>query len=526
MKPPSPYSSRLAASAVVATLAALAAPALAQPNEPTLGAERSLTRRLADGEELRRSIPQLVQIGRELFDAMWTVEEGGGRPLTKGTGAPLADPDSPLVFPRAFNRVSAPDANSCAGCHNLPRSGGGGDIVANVFVLGQRFDFASFDATDPVPTRGGLREDGLSVGLQDVADSRATVGMFGSGYIEMLARQMTDDLRRLRDRLAPGSGTELVTKGVSFGRLSRLADGSWDTSEVEGLAAPSLATGGPEAPPSLTLMPFHQAGAVISLRQFSNNAFNHHHGIQTTERFGAGDPDGDGYTREMSAAEVTAVTLYQATLPPPGRVIPRDPAIEDAVENGERRFAEIGCADCHVPALPLDDWGWYFTEPNPYNPPGNLRPGDVEPVVVNLNSRVLPGPRLREEDGVTWVPAFTDLKLHDITSGPDDPNREALDMTQPAGSDEFFAGNSRFLTKKLWGAANERPYFHHGMYTTLRQAILAHAGEALGSRQAFETLSEYDRDSIIEFLKTLQVLAPDAPSLVVDQEGRPRRWPR
>ena len=51
-------------------------------------------------------------------------------------------------------------------------------------------------------------------------------------------------------------------------------------------------------------------------------------------------------------------------------------------------------------------------------------------------------------------------------------------MQWPAGSPAFFAGNSRFLTRKLWGAANEPPYFHHGKYTTMREAIHAHAGEA------------------------------------------------
>ena len=30
-------------------------------------------------------------------------------------------------------------------------------------------------------------------------------------------------------------------------------------------------------------------------------------------------------------------------------------------------------------------------------------------------------------------------------------------------------GNCRFLTKRLWGAANEPPFFHHGLFTTLRQ---------------------------------------------------------
>ena len=31
-------------------------------------------------------------------------------------------------------------------------------------------------------------------------------------------------------------------------------------------------------------------GRVASLREFTNNAFNHHHGIQSQERFGPDDP--------------------------------------------------------------------------------------------------------------------------------------------------------------------------------------------------------------------------------------------
>ena len=110
---------------------------------------------LQDGEEFSLPLSALLIHGKLLFDANWTEQEGGGRPLTKGTGRPLADPSRPLTGLRAFNRVSAPDANSCAGCHNAPYgiSGGGGDVVTNVFVLGQRFDFATFDprrhAADP-----------------------------------------------------------------------------------------------------------------------------------------------------------------------------------------------------------------------------------------------------------------------------------------------------------------------------------------------------------------------------------------
>lgn len=493
-----------------------------------IGREVAIPAHLQDGQEFQVSLRDLLAHGKQLFTANWTSQEGGGRPLTKGTGAPLSDPFDPLVFPRNFNRLSAPDANSCAGCHNVPFGipGGGGDIVANVFVLGQRFDFATFDHGDTTLTKGALDERGHPVILQTLANSRATLSMFGSGFIEMLARQMTADLQALRDVTPPGESRSLVSKGIAFGRIARHPNGTWNVSGVEGLPAKSLVPTDPQGKPSLVLRPFHQAGAVVSLREFTNNAFNHHHGIQPTERFSLStDPDGDGFVNELTRADVTAATLFQATLAVPGRVIPNDPDIEQAVVVGEQRFADIGCTGCHVPSLPLRNQEWVFTEPNPFNPPGNLQPGAAATLAVDLTSERLPRPRLTPKDGVVYVPAFTDLKLHDICAGPEDPNAEVLDMNQPPGSPGFFAGNRKFITRKLWGVANEPPFFHHGQFTTLRQAVLAHSGEALASRQAFEALGEDEQDALIEFLKTLQVLPPGTHHLIVDEKGRRKSWP-
>jgi CxxC motif-containing protein (DUF1111 family) len=228
----------------------------------------------------------------------------------------------------------------------------------------------------------------------------------------------------------------------------------------------------------------------------------------------------------MTRGDVTAASNYQAQLAVPGRVIPNDPEIEAAIRTGAETFRAIGCSDCHVPSLPLTDHGWIYTEPNPYNPPGNLQPGDAQPIAINLTRWWLDRPRLGvSHQGVVWVPAFTDLKLHDITAGPNDPNREPLDQTHPAGSPEFFAGNPMFLTRKLWGVANEPPYFHHGQYTTLRQAVEAHHGEAESQHQQWSALSSSERDSIIEFLKSLQVLRRGSRFRVVDEHGRRKFWP-
>src|SRR6185369_17518396 len=96
------------------------------------------------------------------------------------------------------------------------------------------------------------------------------------------------------------------------------------------------------------------------------------------------------------------------------------------------------------------------------------------------------------------VPAYTDLKLHDITDPKDPAEAEPLDMNWFVWSPKFSDGNRRFLTKRLWGAANEPPYFHHGLFTTMRQAILAHNGEAVAERTAFQNLTAHERDCVIE----------------------------
>ena len=528
-----------AAAALAAALAALAWLAVAAAGGTAdggpggkaagtvVGREVSVPRHLADGEELTLPAAELIAHGELLFDAVWTVQEGAGRPRTKGTGEPLSDPEAALSFPRNVNRISGPDASSCADCHHVPfgTSGGSGGVATNVFVLAQRFDF--FELSDQaVPLRSSRDESGRRVGLGRAGNFRATTGMFGTGYLEALARQMTADLQEIRDSLEAGESAPLVSKGISFGILRRIADGRYDTDGVEGLAPSSLATWGADGPPSLIVAPFHQSGTVASLREFTVSALNHHHGIQAVERFGDGrDPDGDGVADELTRADVTALVLFQAALPVPGRVIPRDPAVEEAVLRGEELFARIGCARCHVPELPLEGDGHLFVEPGPFNGERVLGQGSGPARAIDLNDPALPPPRLSRHGDATWVPAFTDLKLHDITTGPDDPNREPLDINHRPGSAPFFAGNGRFLTKRLWGAANQPPYFHHGAFTTLREAVLAHAGEAHAEADAFRALAAADRDRVIEFIKTLQVLPPGTRARVVDETYAPRPWP-
>ena len=127
---------------------------------------------------LNEPLNRVFSLGQQIFVTNFNACDGAGRPASTGTGA--ARTADPVLGPRN-TRVSGPEADSCAGCHNQPQPGGAGDFVANVFVLAQ--------AADPV-SRIILNEDFSNTWLE-----RNTLGMFGSGAIEMLGREMTTDLQ-------------------------------------------------------------------------------------------------------------------------------------------------------------------------------------------------------------------------------------------------------------------------------------------------------------------------------------------
>ena len=81
--------------------------------------------------------------------------------------------------------------------------------------MGQRNPFVNFDG-DPV-------ENGPNQTLKTVGNERNTVSVYGAGFIELLAREMTADLHALRaSALSRASSAgreatvELVTKGGSL----------------------------------------------------------------------------------------------------------------------------------------------------------------------------------------------------------------------------------------------------------------------------------------------------------------------
>jgi hypothetical protein len=414
----------------------------------------------ADIESGRVSFQEVVRHGEKLFTAVFNRLDGQGRPNTSADGKPR--------FPQAaMARMLGPDSHSCASCHNRPYVGGGGDFATNVF-------------TGPEGS--------------EIFSERMTVSLFGSGPIEALALEMTRELQGIRIAAINKAflsirdvPAHLTSKGIDFGNIVAHPDGTVDTAGVRGVS------------PDLVVRPFHQNGAAVSLRQFTNEGMNQHIGMQSQELFGIDtDPDGDGVANELTVGDLTAISLFQAQLGAPGRVMPADPEKRRAAEIGESLFASIACTDCHVPVMKLDRR--VFQEANPFNPEWKIPFAVAKPVGFDMTTdgefpRLEPTP-----DGGALVRAYTDLKRHSLCDDADQffCNEK---LVQPG------IAASTFLTRKLWDIGSSMAFGHRGDLSTISEAIEHHAGEARPSLTRYQSLSPYERAAIVEFLKTLQVPA-------------------
>jgi hypothetical protein len=149
----------------------------------------------------------------------------------------------------------------------------------------------------------------------------------------------------------------------------------------------------------------------------------------------------------------------------------------------------------------LDDR--YFCEPYGLNPAGTL--SDTSKAVCFDMTRDGPKPRLERAGRGAIVRAFTDLKRHVICDA---------EVSHYCNEKKVQAGVpiDQFITRKLWDVGNQAPYGHRGDLTTLTEAIEAHGGEGRVSRDAFIALPQADKDDLIEFLKSMQIV-PDGSSL-------------
>lgn len=425
----------------------------------------------------KTELDSLRTTGEALFGANFTTLDGVGRPQ-----ATQAIDPTRRKHPReqVFFRTAGPDAGSCGACHNQPALGGAGDFVTNVFAS-EGFESADFDSLDP-----------------QFSSERGTNHLFGAGLVELLAREMSHELQSIRaEALARARAEEAVvrrkleTKGVEFGFITAEPDGSVNLDDLDGVDT------------DLVIRPFSQKGVMTSLRQFTINAMNQHHGMQSDERFGArwtgsADFDGDGVSGEMSAVDVSALVAWQATLQVPVRKVPDVDGWAGAAARGEASFTDFGCTVCHRPALPLESLS--FADPGPFDLAGTLNDRQVaETAIYEVGLMDWAAALPRDEQGRVLVPLFGDLKRHVMTDNQIDALGNEL-------LSQRFVDRNIFQTAELWGVGSTGPYGHRNDFSSLNDIILAHGGDGRAARDAYAAAADADKSALIAFLKTLVII--------------------
>jgi mono/diheme cytochrome c family protein len=428
-----------------------------------------------------------IRRGRQLFQRKFTRDQGQGPNVGDGKG----EIGTTVT-------IGAGLADSCAACHGRPRgsAGFGGDV-----------------ATRP--------------------DSRDAPHLFGLGLKEMLADEITGDLRAIRAQAiaeARSSGKSvtkpLTSKGINYGVITANPDATVDTSHIEGID------------PDLRVRPFFHHGGTISIREFIAGALQAEMGLQAVDaelahasRGGrivtpsgmvldgsldkieapptdnpTADPDGDGVPNEIPASLVDFLEFYLLNYFKAG-------AHEQTwtTRLGRRTFESIGCVKCHIPDLQINR---------------DRRVADVEtvfdPVKGVFNNLFATATALHQvvEDG-SGHPAqkppklqpflvrniFTDFKRHDLG---------------PAFHERDYDGTIRkqILTTALWGVGSTPSYGHDGRSINLREVILRHGGEAQAAREAFARLLPTYQSAVIEFLNSLIIFPPDDTASNLDPGDR------
>jgi Di-haem oxidoreductase, putative peroxidase len=418
-----------------------------------------------------------IRRGRQLFQRKFTRLQGQGANEKDGVG----DIDNDIG-------IGAGLSDSCALCHGRPRgsAGAGGNVV-----------------TRP--------------------DSRDAPHLFGLGLKEMLADEMTTDLRSTRDlavmlakQLKRPMTLKLETKGVRFGSITGNPDGSVDCSKVQGVDS------------DLRIRPFFAQGGTISIREFIVGALHNEMGLEASA-----DPDllaasagGRVVTPSGMVLDGSKDKISPPPAPDPDNGNEIDPAIVDHLEfyllnyfkpghgessavadQGRKVFNRVGCSSCHVADLTINQ---------------DRRVADVEtvydPIRGIFNSLfATAAPLYREVDDGTGLPhlklplansfvvtdIFTDFKRHDVGPTFYERNWDGTMQTQ-------------FLTRPLWGVGSTGPYGHDGRSMTLNDVILRHGGEAQVSRDNYAALRSNEQMALQAFLNSLILFPPDDTASTLD----------
>ncbi|MGA1874792.1 MAG: di-heme oxidoredictase family protein [bacterium] len=402
--------------------------------------------------------------GLRIFSTPFNKLDGyGDGPLDPNEGDPILLGNRPtLQHNGTFLRVNGLDGQSCLECHFIGRNstipatfgiGGTSGPVANAIQMPSFIDVAEMNPGD---------FNGRFINPPQ---------LFGIGGIELVAREMTAELQKLKAEAIsnPDTPVSLNVKGVCFGTITADGDGNIDPNGIIGIDD------------DLVVRPFGRKGEFFRVRDFDLTALQFHFGMQPVEVVGAGvDADNDCVPDEILIGEVSAIHIFVTTLPKTLIEKPTPKILE-----GYKLFRQIGCTYCHTPFFVTESRILTYSYPEDATDP-------TADIYDQANLTAAAGFRPAPSGGLI-VQAFSDFKRHDMGPGL----AESFDL-----ADEQM--NREFISASLRGVRDTAPYLHDGRATTITEAILMLGGEAQTARDTFADLNQADKDKLIAFLYSLR----------------------
>lgn len=468
------------------------------PNTANAGIAKSLLQQIGMGRGnaatpdssafiISRDPFRSIRRGRQLFQRKFLRSQGVG-PLVNDS---VGDLEVTLA-------IGAGLSDSCASCHGRPRgsAGFGGDV-----------------ATRP--------------------DSRDAPHLFGLGLKEMLADEITADLRAVRDSAKTQAQQtnqnvtrQLNSKGINYGRITAFPNGTFDMSQVTGVDS------------DLRVKPFFHHGETVSIREFVVGAFNDEMGLQSVDpdlmsaHNGAmittpagmvldgskdlvkapptdnpsADMDGDGIVNEIPTSVVDHMEFYLLNY-----FKPATHEQTNDTRHGRDVFEQIGCAQCHIPDLQINRDRRVADVETVYDPQRgvfNSLFATATPLFNSVSdSSGYPAVKQPKLQSFLVRNIFTDFKRHDL--GPNFHERDYNGTVR-----------TKFMTTPLWGVGSTPPYGHDGRSINLAEVILRHGGEAQAARNAFANLPQSKKSRMLDFLNTLILFPPDDTASNLDPGNR------
>jgi CxxC motif-containing protein (DUF1111 family) len=418
---------------------------MARPRIPRLSVSRPLLLFLIGFASVAAEADRVPIVNVTQPDSPPTEAPAGFDNLTNGF---LSQPDFDLAR-ATFNEIvpfekgvgPLMNALACGECHASPVAGAASQI--NNLRAG-RLNGSNF-----VEHAGGslIQDRAVDVSIQEHVASNDSVRVFrtslntlGDGFVEAISN---NTLLALSAAQAPEvRGTLINVPVLEAGGVLRAGRFGWKNQHASllSLAADEY---------------LNQIGITSPLKPSENNTRSNPVGAFDV----APDPEDPATPTAAHGEDVEAFVAFMRStkVPPRGPITPEGQA-------GQSIFSIIGCGACHVSTI--------TTAP--------------EGTIINGGAFVVPAALANK-----LIHPYSDFLLHNVGSG---------DGIVQNGSD---ATRNMVRTAPLWGLRARTRFMHDGASLLLSDAIFRHAGQATAARNAYQNLTNAQKNNLMAFLGSL-----------------------